>query len=650
MSDMKSASQAIAAHWKKAIQLGLDAKKEWQADADECMRFYDGPYTFMYGVKEGNIQRGDFAFVGMGNTPRPQIMMTVNKVAELVQLFGPSLYHNNPFRTVNPTQLPDLPMQLFGDPANPTAQAMLQPMLQSMSQWQTTAKSRAVLMQSILNYLPKATDLETHMRRLVDETLIKGMSVVWTEVYRPVGSNHKIVGSFWDSIDNYVKDPDAENPDDIKWVARRFCKPVWEFEAKFGLPIESMSGNRQSYSMASATSPSQQDETRRKQGRTNDLVVYWQIWSKMGLGGLLREIDPVARQADRFGQFVQIVVTETCDYIVNLPESIWGNEEELYRRAQWETPFWADDAWPCTELYFHEKPRSIWPLSHLKPGLGELKFINWAFSFMASKMYRASKDFIAIPDGIDAEFERAILDGKDYELIKIKIAHGKTIKDIVSFLQHPPFHADFWTVISHVMEMFDKRTGLSELMYGQTAHQYRSAAEADAKQSQMNIRPDDMMKKTEKMAGKVANNEAIAARWHMTGADVAAIFGPVIGNLWDKLVASTDLNEIIHQLQFDVQAGSARRKNKDKDVQDAKDLMQTLFTPLYQHAEATGQVDQINALIKMWGDANDKDVTELLFKLPPPPPPMPAPGGAQNSNGRPSPSGNGKPAPAPVAA
>lgn len=635
----KVASQALAAKWKAAIQLGIEAKKDFQADADECMRFFNGPYTFMYGVKESTPQRGDFAFVGGKGVPRPQIMMTVNKVAELVQLFGPSLYNQNPFRTCTPTELPDIPMQLFGNPQDPMTAMMIQPVMQQMSQWQVTQKSRAVLMQSMLNYFPGASDLEGEMREAVNESLITGLALMWTEVYRPIGAKHKLIGSFFSSAKNYVKDPDAEKQEDVKWIARRFVKPVWEFEAKFGLRPESVQGNRNSHSMGAATSTSTADESRRKAGKTNDLIVYWQIWSKMGLGGLLREIDPKVKEADRYGQYVTMIVAEDCEYLVNLPEEIWGNEQEMYRRAQWETPQWADDAWPCEELYYHKKSDSIWPISHLSPGLGELKFINWAFSFMASKMYRASKDFIAIPKSIGEELKAKIVSGEDYEILEIEITHGQTIKDIVSFMQHPEFQADFWTVISHVMEMFERRTGLSELMYGASEHQYRSAAEADVKSSQTSIRPDDMAKKVEKFSGKIGTREAIAARWHLTGQDVGVVFGPIIGGLWDRLVATADLSKIIHQLQFSVAAGSARKRNKQKDEKDADTLITNFLQLFMQAFKLTGDPKQLNALIELWGKANDRDVTDLLFSAPLPPPPMPggAPGGAPPQGGTPPP-------------
>lgn len=631
----KLSAQALAGGWKQAIRLAKTAKKEFQADADECMRFFDGPYTWLYGTKEQNANRGDFAFINhTGDIPRPKIMMTVNKVADLVQLFGPSLYHQNPFRTCNPTELPDLPSALFGNPNDPMTQMMVQPVFQQMQQWQVTSKSRAVLMQSLLNYFPGATNLERESRRGVDEALIKGMAVYWTQVYRPIGAKHKIIGTFWDNLDNYVKDPDAECNEDVKWIARRYVKPVWEFEQKFGLEDGSTNGNRKSNNMAAATDsgPTSEDGWRKKTGKTNDLIVYWQIWSKMGIGGMMKEIDPSAREADRYGQYVTFVVAEECDYLVNLPEKAWGNEDEMYRRCQWETPQWADDGWPCSELIFHEKPGSLWPVSHLKPAIGILKLINWAFSFMATRMWKTSRDFIAVMKSLPEEMKRVLKDGTDLEFIEIEAAHGKSIDQLVKFLSHPEINKDFWLILQALMDQFDKNTGLGELMYGASEHQYRSAAEADVKSSQTSIRPDDMAKQVETCASEIATREAIAAKWHMNGHDVAAIFGPTVGGLWDKLIGASPLEEIVHQLQYSVQAGSARKRNKNKDVQDAQDSLTTFLTPFFQAYTATGDPTQLNAVITMWGKANDRDVSEMLFK---PIPIMPAPPGdpAQSSGG-----------------
>ncbi len=641
---MKTAFQAISKMWKSLVSSANEAKEPFRKDGEVCMAFFNGPYNFLYGNKTVPTKQ-DFLFGESSEVPLPSVRITVNKMAEAVQLFGPSLYHRNPIREVTPRQAPAIPMELFGNPADPMTQMAMQPVMMQMQSQRTTDEARASLLEGLLNYLPVATDLKDHMRRGIDEAIIKGMGIWWTEVYRPVGSTHKIVGSFYDTVDNLLLDPDAESLEDAKWVGRRRCRPVWEVELEFGLAPGTLKGNRESATGAAASSNAS-DEWKWKNGKTNDLIVYFEIWSKMGMGGLLRGISEHAAEADQFGQYVYLAITDVYDYPLNLPEEIWNNPDEMYRRSQWQTPFWADDGWPFTPLIFHEVPRSIWPMSHFKPGLGELKFINWMISFIASKAQRASKDFVAGPMGMSEELINKILHGNDYEYLGIPKDLGDDIKKIVSFLQHPEFNPSTWQVLDRIMDLFDKRVGLTELMYGQTAHQFRSAAEADVKNSQMSIRPDDMANKVEDAASLLARKEAIAARWHLTGQDVGAVFGPPIGQLWDGLVASADLGQIMHQLQYEIQAGSARKRNRDKDRDDANQAMQNFFPFLSEYAMTTGNVGPINALIAHWGKAMDADVAALLLPAPPPmPPPAPAPAPSNGKNGS---ARNGKPQPAGV--
>lgn len=100
------------------VDIGVKAKSTFQTDADECMMFFNGPYDFLYGMTK-SPQRGDFMYVGMKRMPRPSIATTHNKVAEGVQLFGPSLYHRNPICKVSPRLPPPVPLDIFGDPNDP---------------------------------------------------------------------------------------------------------------------------------------------------------------------------------------------------------------------------------------------------------------------------------------------------------------------------------------------------------------------------------------------------------------------------------------------------------------------------------------------------------------------------------------------------
>jgi hypothetical protein len=344
---------------------------------------------------------------------------------------------------------------------------------------------------------------------------------------------------------------------------------------------------------------------------------------------------------DRFGDFCRIDVTESCEHPLNLPPEIWENDQAIAQAIQWETPFWADDSWPCTPLAFHWIPRKVYPMSHLKPGLGELKFINWAYSFLAGKVRTSCRDFIAIAKSAGEELKTAILRGTDYELVEIEKAHG-TISEIVQFLQHPNFQGDIYKVIEAVTVNFEKRVGLSELMYGQTAAQLRSATEAQVKGTQMQVRPDDMANKVEDAMSEVARKEAFMARWHLDPQDILPILGPVGAYFWSQIVTPTDPNELLHSLEYRIEAGSARKPNKDRDAANMQQAIQTLLPILMQYAQATGQLQPLNALLQDWAKSIDLDASKYML-VPPPPPPMPPPGAAPPGGGPPQANGQAPP-------
>src|SRR5512138_3818490 len=123
---MEHPLRAVVSCWCKKVELAHQAKKrQFQDDADECMRFFNGPYNFLYGPDGRRDARRAFiaASEDADELPRPTFNMTVNKCAELVQLFGPALYHRNPVRKVTPRKLPLLPPECFGDPQDPAVVA-----------------------------------------------------------------------------------------------------------------------------------------------------------------------------------------------------------------------------------------------------------------------------------------------------------------------------------------------------------------------------------------------------------------------------------------------------------------------------------------------------------------------------------------------
>ena len=62
-------------------------------------------------------------------------------------------------------------------------------------------------------------------------------------------------------------------------------------------------------------------------------------------------------------------------------------------------------------------------------------------------------------------------------IIEVDQIHG-SIDKMVQFLQHPTFNPEIYKVIEGVVTNFERRTGLTELAYGLTDTQIRSAQES----------------------------------------------------------------------------------------------------------------------------------------------------------------------------
>lgn len=620
--------QPVVNTWLRVIRAAKEKKdKRFGADAQECMNFLTGPYDFFWNQmkrdrhfrRDGNDELGDAG---------SQICVQTNKVAEFVQLFGPSLYAKNPVRKVSPRPMADVPPELYAM-MGPNAEMMFQQAMIQEQSAKTIDAGRAALLETYLSQTPHQLDLRGNSRQVLDEALVKGMGLWWVEPYKVPGANFKMVGSFHGSVDDLLIDPDCRNRKEAKWVARRCIKPIWEVERLFGLPPGALAEYGQFESTAQMSAGAELEATGnyfgRLQGKSNDLMIYWDIWSKMGCGGRLSQMSRELGVAlEACGEYCHIVVADGVPYPLNVPPDVINNPQGLpvaKQRMQWQTPFWADNGWPFYEVAFHEIPNDPWPLAHLAPAMGELKFLNWAFGHIATKVRTTTRDFIGVLKSAGEEIKSKILNGSDLTLIEIPESLGKTIDQVVGFLKHPEFNGDIWKVMEAVMGEFEKRTGLSELMYGESGKQMRSGTEAQLRGDQINIRPDDMAECVEAAMSNGARMEALAARWHLTPQDVEPVLGTNASQWWQQLVYVADPKQILFSLQYRVESGSAKKPNKTRDQDQATNLLNNILPVLIQWMTGTGQIDQANALILFWAKAMDiPNPQDFLFKMPPPPP------------------------------
>lgn len=663
----------LASAWRKKIRLAQEFKhQQFDLAAREAMKFFNSDHSFLWDQTD---PRSLLYNARIDSIEAPDFQMTYNIVAELVQLFVPTLYHKNPHRQVNPRLPLDVPKEMFVDPLvanqmqrlakqmeqsqqmqqqqmppgpdgqpqqvppDPRFQQMMQALQQQQQQQEeqfndfnakqltryAKDKTRAALLEKYLNYTPNELDLKTNFRLAAEEALIKGMSFLSTELYKPEGGDFVMVGSFHESADNVVYDPDVQNRTHATWMARRCIHPVWQVERKFGRKPGSLKANLESLAKAGeGEADPWAYKLSKLKGQTNDLLVYWEIYSKMGMGGRLKGMNSeVGEILDEMGDYCYLAVADGIEGILNLPEDAVStlDTDELQAYTQWPTPFWADDEWPLTIVHFHDVPDQIYPMSHVTPAIGEIKFIDFCMSFLANKVRTVCDDLMGVikaaEDDIRAALTSPSING--YKTIGIEAQFGTKINEMISFIQRPPFHGDIWKMLAEVAQSVAKRLGLTELAYGQSDRQYRSAAEANAKQNNYSVRPDDMANKMEDASSLIARKEAIACRWHLKPEDIAPVLGDEAAWLWEQLVISGDLSEVMREFEYRIEESSSKKPNKDRDMANMQQSMQVILPLLEKHAFSTGNFDALNHFLKKWWDTMDMPADAIPVLQAPPP-------------------------------
>lgn len=641
----------------KKIEAGLKYKKPFSDDAREAMNFFDGPHNWMW---QDQYARGEQGY--NRNISPPAFRMQCNKVFEAVKLFASVIYHRNPVRTVSPTRYPLVDPAILGfqppEPGvmpDPQTQQLLQ-MMEEHNNQEVLKEQIAKIMQAYLNYTPDVLNLKDHSRMCVDEGLIKGMGVWWTEMatidsgdgQQPI----RMIGSFYDSVDNLVIDCDFDEMENMLWCARRVVQPVETVAAMFGLEREDFQGHLDG--SREIKTDAEIRDNRKKRGKTNDLVTYWRIWSKTGFGDRLEGSPKDSRGVfDSLGKYAYIVICEGVHFPLNCPPEVMDEEVDeatgipasLISRTAWPVPYYCEpNGWPFTHVSFHKKPNYAWPISHIKPGIGELRFLNFALSWMATRIATSSETLVGVSKAAEQDLKDQLLAPSTggFKLVEISETLGRSINELISVFQLPNISRDMWDIVNAVMELFDKRTGLTELVYGQTNRAYRSAAEAQIKQENVSIRPDDMYNVLESAMSTLARREALAARWLLEPQDVLPVLGPIGAAVWQQHVAARSVTEITRDFHYRVESGSARKPNKATRVEQMQSALQVLG-PVLQQLIPMGMVDPFNALISDWAESMDIDARPYLVPPPPPPPPALPPG-------LPSPASPEPPAAAPTGA
>jgi len=466
-------------------------------------------------------------------------------------------------------------------------------------------------------------------------------------------------------VDNLLVDPDCEHAmREAGWIARKRRRSIWQVADEFEIPADELRGHYKSYLQQSADEANGQDnkDAQRESdldsaegGRGGgDVIEYYEVYTRgVGLGHVYstasEELREVAAAADQLGQNLYLAICPGMPYPMNLASALRGTEDltgALTAALQWPIPFFENrqNPWPMTPLDFYPGTDCTWPSSPLEPAIPLQIFLDLGYGWLMGRVGIASRQMLVTSEALDKEFKEAQASGDDLQIISVKGNASQAIKDMFEVVQLPPINTDLYTILSMVESAFRMAMGTDALLYGgEGDRQIRSSAEVQIRQGNLMNRPEDMAECAERWQSEIARAEGFMARVAVAPQSVAPLFGeeatgmgplgqPQLGPLtqmWSMLV-NAEPPRAAMELAYTIEAGSGRRKNKQKQQADAQMLVQTLFQPLLGLAQATGQINPINALIDFIGDANEMDVSNMKI-----PQIMPQPAQAPATQGPP---------------
>lgn len=638
----------VCNEWLAKIGIADKVKDElFGKYAKEASNFYDGPHDYMWQMAREQVSAATTTGGFLDKAaPFPRFRMSVNKIFDAVAVFGPTMYYQNPEFTVEHIKKPVPAPEAFpGIDPNIVMQ-----MIQLQMQDEVAKASASEYLEAYVNWLIREGGLQGQATRIVTEALVKGLSCAWIELYETPDGKVRYPKATYMSCDDLFVDPDAMCWEDVQWIARRRREAVNLVERKFNLPEGVLQGQRKTAGQqATEQSNSPHTDGPRKvpsavQGQTYDLIEYYEIYSKNGFGGRLKRSDggqqhvpmgSVEQEMDMdwVGDYARIVVSPGIPFPLNAPSWALQDTAGLEQAVSWPTPFYVDQnlagGWPLVRFSFYDKPNSVWPVSIFKPVIGPLRFINWILSFLADKVASSCTTYVMVPKAVAMEVKSQVESGSlPFSKIEIGSDLAQDLSKLVHFVDAEAITESVWAMAEKAMELIDKTTGLTELVYGLSSRQMRSAAEANNKQQSVSVRPDDMANKIETSLGILGMKLITCARWNLNGSDVIGPLGELGASLWDNYIIQDPVDSIVRDYCYTVEAGSARRRNKQEQAAKIQEFGQVVLPIYQQYMVATGDSQPLNSYITAWCKANDIPVDGFLMSapMPLPQPPQGQPG------------------------
>lgn len=617
----------LSAAWKNRLESARQSKQGFTDVANQCRAFYSEDCGFMWGSEFRNKYVGDIE--------KPDVTVTINKAFDFVSIIGPYLFWEYPTRYCKPYEPIEVDPAIFGDSnQNPLAQQQFQMMEQMRTQGHAVAKLQADLMQRYQGYSQREQrdPLQKEAARSIVDAMLTGRGLLWPEKYSFPASGRTLTGLFHGKVDDFFIDPDCNDPalKTAKWIARRHVSPVYEVERRFGLKEGSLKEYASTESNDSKiVNSSPTDRVKRDNGQTHDRIVWYEIFSKCGVGTRQHDVDSTLHETfdEMIGDYAYLVVSPHVPYFLNAsPEAIKSAEDddEIMEMLAWPFPSWMDDRWPVAILDFYIDTNSCWPVAPLAPALGWLITMNILVSAAVQNAYENRKQLIGTIESVADSVEEALSKGGS-AVIRLKDNINEDINKVVQYLNRPGMNNDIWHAINYCSQEFNKATNLVDFMYAESTTQDRSAKTTSAKEEKSGVRPEKMSMDVAWWMTEAAELEKILAAFEVEGSDIAGLLGPMGAQLWDEFITSADPEEVCRAMSVVCEASEMRRPSRERDTANLQNASSFLIPMFQQWAAGRGDaegVEPLNAFLKSWGRAMDMDVEE--WELPPlAPPPDP---------------------------
>lgn len=335
----------LVAGWVAKIDAGMRARSKWKEVADECHLFYSKSAAAMWDQS--------YSKKFWSGVKAPKFRITINKAFELVAVFGPNLFWECPYRTVTPKKQ----VELLGLEAIPELAQFAQQIQQESQSESARDKLMANLMQLWLNYTPReqpGDGLYGQSFLAVTDALVKGRGCLFIRPYQFPSSGRTLTGAFRESPDDVILDPDFDCLEDCKWIALKHVDPHWEVERKFELPSGSLKNRaslESSWQVSELRATEDKGNPHRAAGTTNNLVVWYEVWSKTGAGARMTGMPSAIKDQleSTVGDYAYLAICPDCPYPLNCSTEFLrsgASEEEVRQAFEWPVPLWADDRWP----------------------------------------------------------------------------------------------------------------------------------------------------------------------------------------------------------------------------------------------------------------------------------------------------------------